>query len=319
MSPVLRWLLSVSPQEAEFAKRGFTAASSGSRRRLETIGKTFLNGYNSALRIADYSRLKQEFEIIPAEDRGFAYEGAAMAIYLAGELRLARRSAFEEFLTTVAEPHVYMAHVGAGWAMARLPWLKAKPSRAIRRMNPLYRWLALDGMGFHETYFHPKRTVQHQIIPAGLGGYEKRAFDQGVGRALWFVFGASVDGVAASIRGFDSSRQADLWSGAGLAAAYAGTIGSRDAERLLLLAGTLAPDVAQGVAFAATARYRAGNPASHTDGAARLFCGLDSASVARTVLEIERALGRQEDEDAYERWRLQTKIALRQWKEMIPA
>src|ERR1039457_1019400 len=85
----------------------------------------------------------------------------------------------------------------------------------------------------------------------GVAGSPRRAFDQGLGRSLWFVEGADASRIAAAISSFPKARQPDLWSGVGLACAYAG---GRDQAHLELLRETAGPyvaQVAQGAAFAA--------------------------------------------------------------------
>jgi hypothetical protein len=79
--------------------------------------------------------------------------------------------------------HVYMIHVGAGWATARL---KLSLERAIRHRDPLLGWLVTNGWGFHQTYFHPAQwATGSKRFPAGPGPvYLTRAVDQGIGRAL---------------------------------------------------------------------------------------------------------------------------------------
>jgi hypothetical protein len=47
-----------------------------------------------------------------------------------------------------------MAHVGIGWAIARLPWLRRRIEQPLNRLDSLLRWLAVDGYGFHEGYFY---------------------------------------------------------------------------------------------------------------------------------------------------------------------
>ena len=43
-------------------------------------------------------------------------------------------------------------------------------------------------------------------------------FDQGLGRSFWFVNGGNPELIAQTIHSFPDSRQADFWSGIGLAA-----------------------------------------------------------------------------------------------------
>jgi len=45
----------------------------------------------------------------------------------------------------------------------------------------------MDGFGFHEGYFQWSRSVRKKALPKGVNGYALRAFDQGLGRSLWFV------------------------------------------------------------------------------------------------------------------------------------
>jgi hypothetical protein len=79
--------------------------------------------------------------------------------------------------------------VGLGWAWARLP---GNPERRLPALDPLLGWLAVDGYGFHEGYFHWRRRVSARELPRGLSASARRVFDQGLGRSLWFVEGADV-------------------------------------------------------------------------------------------------------------------------------
>src|SRR5206468_3903957 len=67
-------------------------------------------------------------------------------------------------LLRIAPDHPYMAHVGAGWALARLGLARfgSTRRRAFERMDRVLRWLAIDGYGFHEGYFRPRRAVVEQ-------------------------------------------------------------------------------------------------------------------------------------------------------------
>src|SRR5262249_3287757 len=147
--------------------------------------------------------------------------------------------------------HRYMIYVGAGWAVARL---KRSLARAVKRRDPLLGWLVADGWGFHQTYFFPAQWGSGQKRMAAGAGYLARAVDQGIGRALWFVAGADPERVANRIGRFAFDRHADLWSGVGLAATYAGGCAPHELPALVELAGEHRPQLAQGAAFAVTAR-----------------------------------------------------------------
>ncbi|MFN3920123.1 MAG: DUF1702 family protein [Methylohalobius sp.] len=269
------------------------------RARIEKIGEVFLQGYHAALLEDDLFGLAERLAQIELEFCGFAYEGAAMGLYLSDFFTLWQRR-YDSFLQGPGAPHRYMVHVGAGWALARLP---GSPEKRLRPMDPLLRWLALDGFGFHQGYFHWPAFIAAQEAPKGLSGYGVCAFAQGLGRSLWFVEGADPERIALVIAAFPKHCQGHLWSGVGLACAYAGGADKATLETLREQGKEFLPQVAQGAAFAAKARQRAGNPAAHTDLACRVLCGLSAEQAAEiTDLALE-GLPAAGEVPAYELWR----------------
>jgi hypothetical protein len=193
-----------------------------------------------------------------------------------------------------------MVHVGAGWALAQL---RRRVNRALAQFDPLLGWLAIDGYGFHQGYFHWPESVDRQWVPPRISGYARRVFDQGLGRSLWFVEGAEVPRITETITRFPRSRHEDLWSGVGLACAYAGGVPADSLQTLIANAGANQPHLAQGVAFAAKARERAGNRSTHTDMACRIVCGMTAEDAARLTDHALTDLSKAHAIPAYEVWR----------------
>ncbi|MFB9625779.1 DUF1702 family protein [Nonomuraea helvata] len=283
-----RKILTPDIAETRLEKRGFRVKDAISKELLETIGETFLSGFAYAVEARRPGEAEERLEQVPARFRGFAYEGAGMGFAILDCLTFGDLRRTREFLGGRGLHHNYMIYVGIGWAMARLPrflW----PSDA--RLDPLLLWLVHDGYGFHQAYFHTRRYVHEQAHetrfrwPAGQDRYAARAVDQGVGRALWFVGGTDVDRVTSLIESFPEPRRADLYSGTGLAATYAG--GATEAELLELRerAGRYAPQLAQGSIFAAEARIRAGLLAPHTEQAVQVLCGTTAQHAAEVSHE----------------------------------
>jgi hypothetical protein len=297
-----RWLR-IAPEEATFARRKFRIPRDSVRNRLERVGATFLAGYHVALRndagAGGMQALAELLSEVELEFRGFAYEGAAMALDLLDQITPWKTRRLPAFMDGPGQPHIYMVHVGMGWSLARL---SLRVEQRLARLDPLLRWLALDGYGFHEGYFHWPRYATGARWPRRLHGYELRAFDQGLGRSLWFVGGADTKWIAGTIGAFPGPRRADLWSGVGLASAYAGGADAGELIGLRQAAGTYYPHLAQGVVFAAGARIRAGNPAEHTELACQLLCELSIAQAA-AISEKTRDQARAGSDPAYEVWR----------------
>jgi enediyne biosynthesis protein E3 len=294
-----QFLFGISLEEATFARRRFQRCEDKAQQRLEEIGYTFIKGYHAALEDDKFEVLVPCLNKFVAEFRGFAFEGAAMGLTLLDYL-LPWKKRLHAFLNGPGTAHTYMVHVGAGWTLARL---RRQAERLLAQLDPVLCWLSIDGYGFHEGYFSWHRYIGEKVIPVQLSDYGRRVFDQGLGRSLWFINGADVARVSATIATFSPVRHGDLWSGVGLACAYAGGANRRDIEVLRAAAGSYHPQLAQGVAFAAKARQRAGNLADHTDLACEILCGL-SSHVAANITDVAlKDLPLDSGEPGYEIWR----------------
>lgn len=303
MRQLFQYAFGLSDQETTFIRRGFHTGNPRVRDRLEDVGRAFIKGYNQALETSDVDTLAQRLEQVNAELRGFAFEGAATALALLDHLVPWHGGRLRRFINGPATGHIYMTHVGVGWAIARVPWLRRNVDKCLAQLDPLLGWLAIDGYGFQSGFFHAPNCIGAKTYPNGLSEYARRVFDQGLGRSLWFVEGADVSRIPLTIASFHNTRRADLWSGIGLASAYAGGADRPALECLREAAKGYVTHMAQGAAFAAKARQHAGNQAEHTETACRILCGLSSeaaASVTDQELEILPIDGK---EPAYEIWR----------------
>lgn len=305
-------LLMPDASEVTFDKRGFHARRPDAQHRLEYTGRQFLAGLEYGLGSGNVAEAEWQLEGVERPFRGFAYEGAAMGLAIADALSPWRRSRVRALLDGPGAPHVYMVYVGAGWALARVPrplW------RSIALPDPLLRWLVLDGFGFHQAYFATRDHVTGQQPPRirvpwpDPSGYAVRGVDQGVGRALWFVCGADVEYLAEVINSFDPGRRGDLWSGAGLAACYAGGVDEGDLAALGKLASPHRQELAQGAAFAAKARLLADLVVPHTVDAARVICGTSVEEAAAVTDDALIDLPPDGPLPAFEVWRQRIQAA----------
>ena len=299
-------ILGIGPEEASFERRGF-ALGAGPRGRLEEIGRTFVRGYRAALDDDAPEALTRALAPVEPELAGFAWEGAGMGVALRDALAPWRAPRLPLLLAGPGHSHRYMVHVGAGWALARLH----RGPGAIESLDPLLGWLALDGYGFHQGYFRPARHLRAGERQRGFTGYAARAFDQGLGRSLWFVEAAQPAQISFAVADFPERRRPDLWSGVALAAAYAGGATPDALDLLACEAGPHADHVAQGAAFAAAARHHTGNPAAHTELACRVLAGVSAGEAATLTDEAALELPFGGAEPAYEVWRRRLRLALR--------
>jgi enediyne biosynthesis protein E3 len=296
--------LGISLAETTFTKRGFYQGDLAAQQRLERIGATFAQGYNTALEDDRFEVLVPALQKIERELQGFAFEGASMALALLDYL-LPLKKRLAAFLEGAGADHIYMVHVGAGWTLGRLP--RSAP-KMMQQFDPLLRWLVVDGYGFHQGFFSWPRFIDQQIRPAHLSEAAQHVFDQGLGRSLWFVKGADFTQCLTAINAFSAERRGDLWSGIGLACAYAGGVEEDALPTICRAAGENRWQLAQGAAFAAKARQRAGNPAAHTNLASHVFCGCSDDAAASLTDECIKDLP--QGDQAYATWRSRIRIQL---------
>jgi hypothetical protein len=294
--------------EVKWERRGFYSPDALRQANLEKVVAKFLEGFAYGMGGRSLPDIESSLEMIEPTFRGFAYEGCSMALAVRDGITPVNRHWVRDLLASRGAAHIYMAYVGVGWAMARLPRVRW---RAIAQRDPLLRWLALDGYGFHQAFFHTSKYVENQYqapIPGWPSGYANRATDQGIGRALWFVNGSDVVRVADTIGKFAPSRQADLWSGAALASVYAGGAEPAELEEMVRLAGPYRSNAAQGAAFAAGARVLAGLVTPGTELGVKVHCGMSAAEAAAITDEAKLDLPKTGGPvPAYEIWRERTR------------
>ncbi|MGY4719594.1 DUF1702 family protein [Naumannella cuiyingiana] len=283
----------------------------------EPVARTLVDSFYLSLDLADHDQLAAAMDRQPAEVRGIAYEGAGMGLMLRDRL-FPWRSDLSRFSYGPGLPYRCLIHIGAGLVLARLP---GDPMKFIDAQDPLMRYFVADGYGFFDGFFRWADAVTRHFRPRQLTGYAANAYDQGVGRSLWFSCGAHVGRIRDTLSGFPASRQPDLWSGVGLACAYAAGVLDRDAiQELVDAAGPWAAQMATGVAVAAVFRAQSGlSAAPHTDLASEVLWWADARQVAaRTaaLLPMIAASPAAPDAGTYPRWR--EAVAL-QWQQSIVA
>lgn len=293
--------LNISYRLVTVRERGFNVKSREMKDHLETIGTAFLDGYHAVTHYPD-DFIKKLEEISPLY-KGFAYEGAGMALILLDHFSLFKKQRFHSLLLKDGRKHKYMLHVGAGWAYAKFPIFF---KREFSNHDELLKWLIVDGIGFYHGYFKWEKYVNQKKIPRIMkqSGYMKRAYFQGLGRSLWFVKGSDILAIANTINSFPLENRSDLWSGVGLGSAYAGEINIESINFLKKLTGDHFPSFAQGVAFGVTARYEADIPSAYTEMMSFCVCGTNPQKLSElTSNALQDARKVNNDLPLYENWR----------------
>jgi hypothetical protein len=202
-------LFSLSAKEGSFSRRGFPGAASCSREHLERVIHTFIEGYNLALCESNMSHLARRLDsLFSPAFVGFAYEGVGLYFALADLMVPRSASRLAEFTRDIGRRHDFITMVGAGFAIARVPFGLRRLTSYQARLDPVTSWCLTDGYGFHQGFFHWARFIERrEAAPATLDPQGRALFDAGVGRSMWWVFGADPDSIALAISRFNADRQ----------------------------------------------------------------------------------------------------------------
>lgn len=294
-----------------FAERGFPVTPTTATARLEAVPQAVVCGFEWAIEGASLWELERRLALIEPEQRGFAYEGATMGYTILDAMPGGGRDRTRELLEGPGKPHIFLTYIGIGFAMARLPrplWKNILPELTKVSYHPTMSWLAVDGYGFDRAYFDTRKWVDDQAEPtpypwAGRPEYFARAFDQGVGRALWFINGGNPEAVAAAVNRFAATRRPDLWSGVGLAATFAGGCDPDGLATLRRASGEHFDELALGVVFAVKARTYSSYVPAHTRVAAGALAGLTIEAARGLADRTEVASDVDGPQPPYEQWR----------------
>jgi hypothetical protein len=312
---IRRLILAPSLEDVTFAGRGFAVNPTDATRAMEAVPQAVVMGFEWGIDGGDLKDLARRLDLVDPELRGFAYEGATMALTIKDSTGGHRT---QELLDGPGQPHLLLSYIGIGFAMARLPrplWKKILPDLQPSLFHPTMSWLCVDGYGFDLAYFHTQKWVAEQRVPEpypwlGDPGYFLRAVDQGIGRALWFINGGVPDAVTDAVARFPEQRQGDLWSGVGLAATFAGGCTAEGLLKLREAAGHHQANLGLGSVFASTARTAAGYVPEHSAECLSVLTGLspeDAVLVAATTHPDPAA---ERTEPHYETWRANIRAEL---------
>lgn len=268
---------------------------------LQQTQTLFLQAFLLSLQTGKSLHLDLEEIEISKEYVGVLYEGTAMGLAVMDQLTPWKRNRWSSFIADEGAKHKFASYVAYGMALS---YVKQPAMERFSSLEPLWQWLVVDGYGFHQAYSQPHRYIHKREIPAALNNsYGKRAFIQGVGRCLWFMESGQIRSIAKTISTFDPGDHMDLWSGLGVACAYAGGVDATQLKKLKLLAGEFKSALRQGIAFAAMVRQRADNPAEQTELACQTICRLSAHEAANLAESSLINLPPDQLEPAYEIWR----------------
>src|SRR2546430_4306026 len=114
-----RLVLTPKLRDVTSAVRGFPVDPGPATDRLEAIPRAVIVGFEWGIDARDQWEVEHRLALVEPEQRGFAYEGAAMAYTVRDAMGGGNRT--RDLLLGEGHPHIFLTYIGIGFAMARLP------------------------------------------------------------------------------------------------------------------------------------------------------------------------------------------------------
>lgn len=182
----------------------------------------------------------------------------AIAVHLATlDLKLEDNSfsLWNNFLIKHGALHGSQIHVGLGWALSEM---NVTDISILPSFTSTWRWRVLDGYGYHSGLFKRREAIRSQQVPPFIIQEDIHAFNQGIGRSLWYTSKGDIERLLRSLNLFDLNRQKGLWRGVGLATSYVGGVDKSTLNNFLNASGVFAPQLKCGIIMAIAARKKSG-------------------------------------------------------------
>lgn len=240
---------------------------------MRAVALSFLDGFALAGTYGP-TKLVTYISSLPAGHRGIYYEGAAAAKAFGD---MASQDDLLETMRLLDEvpQYSFLLYMGIGEAMAQL---KISPAASNCLTNNSWSDQIWEGYGFFNGYFRWFDTLVHQKYPEGLAPELRPAYDQGLGRAIYFLTSGKPYEIRDYISTFAPERQKEMWAGLGQPAAYAGGCDEKALRKLLELSGESRIELQQGVLLGVSGRLQQNCIPDFTDTLCQLVCGTTTSS-----------------------------------------
>lgn len=221
---------------------------------IQEVQRVFKSAQQLALKSSFNDDLFEQLNALSNEFRSVAYEGASFSIALNSISTKGNLDIWKQYLVQTKGLHDSQIHVGLGWALASQ---NSNIEEHILNIDPYMVSRVIDGYGYYFAIFKRRIAIRTAQIPESISDVNKMAFDQGVGRSLWYLSEGNLEKLKRFLLLIPANRHADLWRGIGIAFAYVG--GTSEVSHIEKLSDKHLIDFKTGVALALHSRMKSGS------------------------------------------------------------
>jgi hypothetical protein len=245
--------------------------------RMEKIRTIFQAAKDVSTEHEKLTSLLTHFKNAEPEFYLVAYEGASMGIALNDfSNNDASLNGWQKFLNGPASNYSTQAHIGLGWALAQQ---NKSPLPLIDTLDPLIQYRILDGYGYYDGILKQRSTIKNKKTPLHFSEKNLQAYDQGVGRSLWYICKGEIEKVSELLLSFPAARHAALWRGIGTASAFVGGLNETLLRNLWLSSSEHSDQLVRGAKHIAKSRIQTNSLTPDIELACRIWCNISVKEV----------------------------------------
>lgn len=251
--------------------------------RMENIRIVFQDSKRFASEYENIDTLIKHLENLDSESRSVAYEGASMSLALK-DFFAGNSLTLWNSLLSVSSQHAGQIHIGLGWAIA-----EAKPDDLsfMNSINPKIEFRVWDGCGYYDGLFRQRQTIKNQTRQEYVSEKNFKAYDEGIGRSVWYNCKGDAIKVAEMIQTFSPPRHHDLWRGVGIACSYVGGGDESILKNIFSLAEKNAVQLCIGTSMVAKSRSLANTVTKDIELACNVWCHLSAHKAMVLAVKAE--------------------------------
>ncbi len=251
-------------------------SSPQTHQKLDRVQSVFRAVQQMDLQLNDWKSVEQLLSKVDDEFCSIAFEAASMNIALQDYKAHGALHHWHMFLNEIGAPHATQIHIGLGWALAQE---QRNPMDELAQLHADYRYRVLDGYGYYEGFFRKRKSIVNQVQISTDDLDALAAYNQGLGRSLWYSHKADVSGIGSTIDSFPENRKGDLWRGLGIAVAYVGGCSDELLDAIKESSGSCFALFLRGVQLSVLSRWRAGTLVEDTERISKKLFGLSCSEL----------------------------------------
>jgi len=266
------------------------------KNRISRISETFQASRQLGMENASW---EQFMSFVENQDKLFhstVHEGASMGYAMYDKHNYGELNVWKKYMKQFGLKYGGFIRTGLGWTLAK--WNEIDYS-FLKDHDPLSHWRFFDGWAYHDAIFKKSLIVAQMKRVSNLPSKYFSAYDQGIGRNLWYLSKGEINPLLELTSKFDVDRQEHLWRGIGIAIIYVGAYDQKYFTEVYKASESFKIQFKTGCAMAFNSLKYSESSNQDLESTSKL---LFNKSVSEVIKMIEISESNIESDDPYNQW-----------------